>query len=324
VKKLASRVLLLGAFLAALFASLEATARALYPPNPLPLEPKVAALWRQAASIETLVMGNSHAAHGINPAYLSGAAFNLAYPATDMYNNYHVLAKVAPRLPRLRRVVLNLSWHSFAFSATGDSPFLVSQFWFALGVWPQRLKLVTPVRLAMQRSRYWWLRHRFVRDMMLYGLQPRPPEQPLLASESWLGNGFRETPYALSPGKLAQHAVERAARHEALHGAGEFRAGNRGLLREFLALAQQDGRSVVLVTLPTSRAYHDLYPAELRAEFSSDLAGVLGVFPRVAYYDFSAAPELGDGDFRDADHLNTRGAAKFTPLLDAWLSSLRQ
>ncbi|MDP8224571.1 MAG: hypothetical protein P9L99_14515 [Candidatus Lernaella stagnicola] len=319
MKKLASKILLLLLLLAVEYAGLEAVARALYPEASLRLAAKDVLLAQRAETIEVLLMGNSHAARGIDPADLSRPAFNLAFPATDLYNCRHLLARVVDRLPRLRTIIVNLSDHSFAFDAATQTPALVYQFWEVYRIPPRSSSLVTPLRYAQYLSRFWLVRGTFLKDFIRHGLRRRPPRDPILAVETLHDDGFRTTSLSLPPAVMRQHAAKRVTRHIEFGTDESARERNRDYLRDFLTLAAEHRLDVVIVTLPLSTSYRELYPRELSSQFDDDLHQVLADLPDVRYLDFGSTPGLTNDDFKDADHLNGRGAAKVTRLLDVAL-----
>ncbi|RMG71008.1 MAG: hypothetical protein D6722_07650, partial [Bacteroidetes bacterium] len=94
---------------ALLFLGLEALQR--YLPGDYPA--KKAGLEARRGEIETLILGSSHSYMGIAPQALHGEAYNLAFTAQTLYFDQFLLEKYLDSLPRLRRVILPVSYISY-------------------------------------------------------------------------------------------------------------------------------------------------------------------------------------------------------------------
>ena len=98
--------------------------------------------------IDTLVLGSSSAFYGVAPKELSGTAFNLADVSQTLYYDDRLLTQALPRLPRLRRVIVQIQNISL-FSDLGDSfedwrQYFYEQEW---GIPPVRFTDRTDIRM---------------------------------------------------------------------------------------------------------------------------------------------------------------------------------
>ena len=65
-----------------------------------------------SGNVDTIILGSSEAFFGISPHKLSGSAFNLANNAQTLYYDYEIMKRVLPKLPRLKRVIVQIDYVS--------------------------------------------------------------------------------------------------------------------------------------------------------------------------------------------------------------------
>lgn len=65
--------------------------------------------------IEILILGSSQSYHGLNPAHLHPAAFNLAQGGQDLYLDCRLLSNYIDRLSKLRLVLLEVTYFGFQY-----------------------------------------------------------------------------------------------------------------------------------------------------------------------------------------------------------------
>ena len=76
---------------------------------------KKALLERQAGNLEVLAMGSSHGYYGILADCLGRPAFNLAAVSQSHYYDRALLEKYLGQLPRLKLVILPISYFSLGY-----------------------------------------------------------------------------------------------------------------------------------------------------------------------------------------------------------------
>jgi hypothetical protein len=85
------------------------------------------------------------------------------------------------------------------------------------------------------------------------------------------------------------------------------------------------GIQVVLMRLPHHPTYWKHEPPLLRSQYEQALDSVRAAFPgerQPAVWDLGRTRGFSDAEFLDVDHLNTNGARKVAPLLNARLRTL--
>lgn len=90
---------------------------------------------------------------------------------------------------------------------------------------------------------------------------------------------------------------------------------NEALLIDYIRLCQAHRAQPILYIAPVTEVYRRYYPRQSLDRFYAVLRRVVRQ-TGAPLLDYFAAPGYGFADFRDADHLNLAGSAKFTPRLD--------
>lgn len=253
---------------------------------------------------QTLILGSSHTYCGLNPRFLGPDAYNLAYSSQPLYYDYELLRHYLPTLPRLRRVILPLSYPSLA----GNPAEL--EYWQKTTYLYQRYAQVDYPTLRSPFSVY---NYSLVAFYTPTGSLDRLREQWAAdgsqgvrqASTGWMRQA--PLPYPLANADLAltrHHAIMRTTTIDP----------TEAKLDSMATLLRARGIDLVLLTTPVMPAYAaGARPAYLARNQAAAQRLVRRYGAR--YYDFWRDPRFQPGDFYDADHLNARGAARLSRLL---------
>ncbi|MBK9249121.1 MAG: hypothetical protein IPM69_13660 [Ignavibacteria bacterium] len=68
---------------------------------------------QQLDSIEVLVLGSSQVVYGVNPTFFSLHGYNLSNVSQTLYYDTHLTKRYLNRMPRLKYVIINISYFSF-------------------------------------------------------------------------------------------------------------------------------------------------------------------------------------------------------------------
>ncbi len=77
-------------------------------------EKKQKGLVEKSSEIEILILGNSRSDNGLNPTFFSKPAYNLAYGSQTILYDKQLVLKYLPILKKLKHVVLSLDYHSLS------------------------------------------------------------------------------------------------------------------------------------------------------------------------------------------------------------------
>ncbi|WP_162051924.1 DUF1574 family protein [Pontibacter pamirensis] len=262
------------------------------------------ALERQIAGCEILLLGSSHGVSGINPEYLTKSAFNAANVSQTVFYDKEILLKYIGSAKELETVVLPVSyftlwsdshtskeaWREYFYYRFSDikhpdlNPFEPAAFSF--------VALYTPGK---------------VKSYLL-----RNFDVNLVANER--EDGWRGYP----AGEIKRINYVTGKRRVALHHSNMLASSytkNMEYLEEILAAAEKRGIEVVLVATPVYRTYSKFTKEKYKLANMKALKALRKEFD-MTYLDYSNDKRFTINDFYDNDHLNYKGAAKFTRILN--------
>jgi hypothetical protein len=260
-----------------------------------------------APQLDTVILGSSNAFCGINPAFLSGSAFNLAVPGETHYYEYRIGQIAMARLPHLKRIIVPVTYVSL-FWQLHDSNEIWRQYYFRQewGIPALRpedrwdIRNWSRVALASPETAFNSLCQGF-RKSRAREVDPR---------------GWNTALAERRPGDLLDPAARlRVAGHIAMVRPAHL-AANLGYLEALVSEAQARHIEVVLVTLPVWDSYRRMGRPDLW-EQSRRAVEALAARHGIRYLDYFAEPRMGAGDFYDSDHLDSAGGIHFTRILDA-------
>jgi hypothetical protein len=262
-----------------------------------------------AANIDTIILGSSEAFFGISPHQLRGSGFNLANNAQTLYYSDEIMKRVLPELPKLKRVIVQIDYVSL-YSEMYDN----QDSWRAYGYYQEW-------HIPLQRPIDYW-NVRLVSRAALYKTLPILLELVKGRRANFAtcvdDRGWCDAPLEWADPGIGDEAGRRmvAANHSNMH--EDHLATNTAVLEHLLAMLRKRGVEVDIVVMPITPYYRAAMNSATwdRAEIiMKDLARKY----EARYLNFERDPRLTDEDFNDVNHLNSRGAKRFSEFLDAAL-----
>ena len=256
---------------------------------------------QHAKTVETLVLGNSHAYYGIRPSMMKGEAFNLANVSQVPAYDLALLLRYAPLCPRLRQVIMVVD-NSCLF----DPPLEQSE--------PHRCTYYTLYMGVGPHSR--WGRY----GMELFQFDGLCEKLKAFAQGTYtmcdsLGWG---TDYTAARSTFDVHDTlsvsQRLQQHQCLN--WQWVEANMLAVEKMAHYCQQQGIRFTVIQTPVCSLYNSGIPYAQR-EAIRKLMHRLATQYHAEVLDFSCDPRFSESDFFDADHLSDLGAAKLTHLLSA-------
>jgi hypothetical protein len=241
---------------------------------------------------DTLILGSSHATLGVVPRCLGAGAVNLANTSQDLYYDCAIAGLYLPRMPQLRRIVLEVSFFTWEYAISRSiEGWREELYYHALGIPPQYCswKLGHYSRIAAYGT-----------DRAIFGRR----EPNLFDREGWLGMDKTLDP------KTGKTAADRHLSSMALEEIPTNVTRAAALVRK----CTSRGVEAVLLTLPA----HECYRVELNQGALKRMRDTTELFcseNRVRHFDYFSDGRFTTEDFADGDHLNARGAEKFTKIL---------
>lgn len=281
---------------------------------PNPHSAKREQLHALAPRIDTLIMGASTAIRDIAPGEFPGFAYNLGNLAESIYSTDALASQALPLLPRLRRVIVTVDYHTLYFQQRRDQADGFMQYYWAREwkIPPQhpadRFDLRMKCRVAVNDwhevahavGRAWsaWRTHTPLRGV------------PEMDDRGW----WIDQKNARAPSVEA--GIERVESH--LSGmADEYYAENAAILEHLLAELDSRGLDVAVIVGPAWPTYAERLDP-VRRQRATETVQRLAAKYHARYFDFLSLP-LSKDELFDVDHLNLAGARRFTRIVIARL-----
>lgn len=255
-----------------------------------------------ANSVEAIVVGSSHAEYGIASPEFRMLTYNMGFESQDLWYDCEIATLLADRLPRMRLVIFSVSTFSLRLAqADIDREKWKESLYFNVWGIPSR-------NVNADSRRYGW----FALANKGYYVD-RMKSKAMLSDESdrgWLRN---------KSARLDKKSGRVAAERHRKASADRIEENKRKILQtiEFL---QARGIEVIFVATPTNSCYRENTTDIQRSECFAFI-GEMCNYKKLRCLDYSADTRFVDEDFFDCDHLNERGAIKFTRILDGDISS---
>jgi hypothetical protein len=285
-----------------LFSWIEYQARRL----PNSYEQKKRSFERLHQSIKILVLGSSHASKDINPALFSCTGFNFSNSSQTLYYDTQLCLKYIDELPRLRGVIIDISYISLYFDLK-DSPEKWRDYFYYhyFGIRRPSLNLYD-----LKAFTYTALYTRgLINDLVFNKLDPKKEFGDFQLT------GWERPVQPVDHNVISDSAgLERVKFHNTLI-IKENLKDNCGYLEEMLARLQKKNISVCFVSLPVYKTYSKYMDPEINSENRQIILELCNKYKAV-YYDFTTDPRFVKEDFSDNDHLNITGAEKVSRLID--------
>ncbi|MFO0587258.1 MAG: hypothetical protein U0441_06960 [Polyangiaceae bacterium] len=253
--------------------------------------------------LQVLVTGSSTGLFGVDPSLFSAKGYNVATVSQTAYYDDAFVRPQIQEMPKLKLVMVVLSTPSLEMRL-GEGPEYWRQFWYEhfWGIAPEIAKGPFDAR-----------------HYSLAALYPRAVELPAAS------HGFK---YDAQPGINAggflpvetdghqvddAHGIARAAYHKSIMRPENIPI-NLGFFTNLLTEAKSRGVTTTFLLAPVSRYYRAHRDPEALARIESSLAELRGKGAQTANY--LDDPRFSDEHFGDPDHLNPKGAAVFSKILD--------
>lgn len=254
-----------------------------------------------AASFKVLILGNSHAYYGINPTYLSVPAFNAGNVSQSIDFDRKLLLKYIDRMDSLKCVVVVVSSYSlFHRLEEGLEPWRAKNYRIYFGLETDSyLNTSTEIignRLSVNSDR-----------LISYYLQGRT--EVTSSIDGWGSNFTADVTKDIEATGTA--AARRHTKRDR-----SLAPINIGYLKEISRTLEPKGVRIIFVTLPAYRSYWLSLDKEQWDSTRAAMLSIVAQHPNAQYVDMLNDDRFTAGDFYDGDHLNDRGAAKFSRILN--------
>ena len=231
---------------------------------------------------ETIILGSSHGAYGINPEFIRNDCFNLCTNSQDLFTAEHVFDYMKKELPHLKNVILIID--------------VFTRGWC--------LERTSAKHICASYQYLYGFKYPMFQDEHNYLKQCKKLDrQHLHTTEN--KNGYLNPPKLL----FTDTVESRVNAHMREHNRKESQYHSLKNIVNSTSCEKEITFSILI--LPTRSDYKKLLPDNLVLnEVKQIIKGT-----NVKIFDFSNDPDFKDEDFYDYDHLNPHGAEKLSKKL---------
>lgn len=261
---------------------------------------KKAQLEKHLSDLEVLIVGTSHAHHGINPAYMKSKALNMANVSQSFYYDKELVLKYLPRLKKLKKVIIPISYFSLEYSMRDSSEYWRTFFY------------ANNYNIPREDTPSYDFDIRSYSFIALYG---RPTA--LLYAKSYYSEPLTHVEKtgweALNGGGNCDYGVARAKYHTGIMRPSRV-VYSMKQLTELLEGLKKYHVQAILITTPVCPNYAKSVDPKKYKIMQKSIATLRKKY-KLPYYDFSVDKRFETKDFYD-DHLTPEGAKKFSLILN--------
>ena len=265
-------------------------------------------MWQNGQRVHTLILGNSHAYYDLCPKVMGDSIFNLGNVSQRLEHDLHLLRRYAEACPNLRTVI-QVADNSNVFDAPmeEDEPGRATYYQLYMGYRKHSPLSRYGFELASMTS-FWGKMQKspLFSSSVFAGSDARTPAPLECDSLGW-GTAFRSdlcNPDDFLPERINQHLLTDSAAWQS----------NKATLQEIAAECQRRHLKLVLLMTPVSEAYTRKASKSQLAAIQQWAHTIKKSHPNVQVADYSQDRRFTKEDFFDSDHLNDRGAKKFSEI----------
>jgi len=255
-------------------------------------------------SIEILILGSSHNQNAINPAFLSKNSCNLAFGGQPISIDYYLLDKYIDKMPKLNTVIFEITTYKFydELNSSDWNGHIYSNFYnIKYKAEPFSLK-----NYSIVYSDYTFFSSIFFDFIKPFGYKIQKNKFGFITND--FHDRFEKLNYDSMEIKktfIMQHKFT----------GKENLAPNKTFLDNSIKKCVSKGIKVVFVTPPLYSTYYNGIPGDAKKEVNNLVSNFAAAYG-ISYYDFSCDKRFHLHDFKNDNHLNSKGAEKFSEILN--------
>ena len=258
-------------------------------------------------TIETLILGSSHAFYGINPEYITSKSFNAANISQSLNYDWEILKKYDGKWGNLKCIVVPVDYFSlFSRLETGVESWRVKNYIIYFGMHTSN-KIADHTELFSNKLS--------INLSRLYSYYFHKKSNITCSDLGW-GTNYNSS----NKKDLTETGKSAAKRHTKKD--EKYYTENLNILTSIIEFAKKRNIKILLVTFPAYHTYtENLNHYQLNRTINT-IYQLNKTYSNISYYNLLYDTTYTETDFYDADHLNEIGAKKFTKALDSLINIL--
>jgi hypothetical protein len=267
--------------------------------------------------VQVLILGNSHANYAVDPSQFSLCAYNLANVNQSIYFDKRLTMGILPEMPKLKYVLISIDFHSLYFSSQG-----ARDFWSYYG---NGIKLEDRNYLLANISPFLFgytpsIGATMLVKRILYVIKYRHEKTIDFVVENGVNikgtirNGFmaREGHDEYSFDKISCKA--RADDFNLIVKSSTDKKAVVYDLMDFIQYLKSRNIIPVLFSSPTYQGFYSCLDKNMISQNQRDIDFLCKKY-NLEYLDYANCSLFEMNDFFNCDHLNEKGAEKFSKIL---------
>jgi hypothetical protein len=264
-------------------------------------------LENQLNEIQILVLGSSETLWGVNPSCFELKAFNVANISQSLYYDDQLMEKYIDRLPSLKIVIITISYFSLGYQLNNSENWRDYFYYHFWGIHNKYISCVNPNTISLV-SLY---SVPTTREYLFKGFDVKLTDSPY--SDGWVE---KNSIYNSVNNPLINDSVGylRVNVHNSMLSSKNY-YDNTEILDNMLHILRNRKIEPVLITIPVYKTYSK-YVDSIIDSRNKNIINKLCDKHKCRYFNYFTDYRFTINDFFDNDHLNSRGAQKFSKILN--------
>lgn len=257
---------------------------------------------------QVLAVGISYSLFGLEESLLKFSASNLSLPSQDLYYSYKVAQHVIGKSRNIKYCIIGSSYYGFHFdlSSSKNEAYRIKDVYYPIlgdshncaicNAESESCRIKPRYNLIASLSNSYF---NFIRSRNSMGLN-------------------RDTLKGLDKSELLRLGEDRAMMHNKLLKYEHTLRENVQILDELLNMLQIKGIRPIIVVFPAAECYRKFFSEDFKRIFYDNISNMKYKY-NFELIDMFDSMEFSQDDFVDVDHLNRKGAAKATNIINNYL-----
>ncbi|GEM54868.1 hypothetical protein B0A58_08435 [Flavobacterium branchiophilum NBRC 15030 = ATCC 35035] len=250
-----------------------------------------------AGQIKTLILGSSHTFYGLDPRYIASNCYNASYISQPLNYDLEILEKYDTRFEQLQTIIVPIDYFSLYFTLNGGaSDWRIKNYVIYYGFEPQN-----------EVSKHFEILNVKFKDNIkrIWSFYFKNKSAITTEKLGW-GNEY-QSKYKKNLVATGKTAAKRHGSKSKKH----FK-NNVKIVNDIIEYARKKHCKLILVTSPAYKTYTDQLHIEQLEQIETQIQKFVKLNRHVCYYNFLKDSSFIATDFYDADHLNEKGALKWS------------
>ena len=284
---------------------------------------KASGLLDHANEIEILILGNSHATYGVDPSGFSTFAFNIANVGQSIYFDKELTLQNLNKLKKLKYVLISLDYHSLYFSRQRGERNIWSYYGNGIKYPTDNYKKadISPFLFGYDPK----VSFSLVKKNILNKWEFRN-EDYFIDYDVELGVSLTDTTmkgYISFSGTEEfvfnnEYYINRIKGFDNLINCSTEKELVLNELDQLISTLQSNGIKPIFFSTPTFKEYNTFLDSSIINDNLIDSKNLCKRY-NIEFFDYSINHDFIKDEFFNPDHLNKKGAARFSKMLDSRL-----